>query len=254
MRWWRRTRTGPPRLPASCADPVGVVLAAAAADPPVSRPPAEDLDLADLRWIVTVEAIDDGGRFNTFVGLSDEVGGYAEVYGDGYELALADQPGIELVEHADREAVLVRSCLSVPDVHAAAIRALLDINRNPREVPEIGLPEAFLAALADGVAAAVAAHGFLPAPDPVVGRRRRTVHQFRRRRDHLIHLVHLTTGISETADGTILDDCVAVTLMALTPGTPETRVASQQWYVPDATPDLLAHRVVSLLPWFERPA
>ena len=97
----------------------------------------EVLDAEDLRWIVSVQAQDEDEDegYNTVVGLDDAVASYVDVVADGLEDALADQPGIDAVEHADREIMLVRSALSLPDVQAATIRALLAINRNPRPTP-----------------------------------------------------------------------------------------------------------------------
>ncbi|MGC5033931.1 hypothetical protein [Micromonospora sp. DT229] len=156
-----RRRPQPLRLPPTSDDPVADALADAQ---PVPRFADEALDVADLRWIVGVGEMEigDEGGYNTVVGLDDTVSSYADVAADGLEDALADQPGIDAVEHADREVVFVRSVLSLPDVHAAAIRALLAINRNPRRVPRLRpLQPALMNAVADGVALILADHGFV---------------------------------------------------------------------------------------------
>src|SRR5687767_7320972 len=156
-----RKRPQPQRLSPSGDDPVADVLADAQ---PVPRSADEELDAADLRWIVTVDELElaDEDGYNTVVSLDDVVSSYADVAADGLEDALADQPGIDAVEHVDREVVLVRSMLSLPDVHAAAIRALLAINRNPRPIPRLrSLAPAVMSEAADGVAAIMADHGFV---------------------------------------------------------------------------------------------
>ncbi|GIF96057.1 hypothetical protein [Catellatospora citrea] len=162
----RRGRTPRPvRLPPSRDDPVSDALADTG---PLPRLDDAGLDVTELRWIVSVaeiEPVDEGG-WNTVVGLDDTVSSYADVAADGLEDALADQPGMDAVHHVDREVVLVRSVLSLPDVHAAAIRALLSIHRTPRPPRDLRLPPAVMNALADGVTAALAAHGFTGGPAP----------------------------------------------------------------------------------------
>ena len=129
-----RRRPQPLRLSPTGDDPVADAIVDAQ---PVPRFADEELDVDDLRWIVSVEELELGDEdgYNTVVGLDDTVSSYADVAADGLEDALADQPGIDAVEHTDREVVLLRSVLSLPDVHAATIRALLAINRNPRRMP-----------------------------------------------------------------------------------------------------------------------
>ncbi len=157
-----RRPSQPVRLAPTCDDPVANALADAR---PVPRFADDELDVDDLRWIVHVEELelsDDEDGHNTVVGLDDTVSSYADAAADGLADALADQPGIDAVDHVDREVVLVRSVLSLPDVHAATIRALLEINRNPRRVPrERALQPAVLSAVADGVGAIMADHGFV---------------------------------------------------------------------------------------------
>ena len=124
----------PSRLPPSSADPVGDALAAAG--PVTPRFPDEDLDITELREFIGVGEIDPPEQgFNTVIGLYDEIWSYADTAEDGLEAALADQPGIEAVDAMDREELMVRTSLSLADVHAAAIRALLEINRRPRPAP-----------------------------------------------------------------------------------------------------------------------
>lgn len=161
----RRRTTQPVRLPPSCDDPVADALADAG---PLPRLDDAGVDVADLRWIISVaevEPVVEGG-WNMVIGLDDEVWSYADVVGDGLEDALVDQPGIAAAQHVDREVVLVRSLLSLPDAHAAAIRALLAIHRTPRPPRDRRLPPAVMNALAEGVAAVLAGHGFTGGPPP----------------------------------------------------------------------------------------
>jgi len=155
----RRRPSQPVRLPPTSDDPIAEVLVDAR---PVSRLAGEQLDVDDLRWLVSANELEltDEGGCNTVVGLDDTVSSYAEVFADGFADALADQPGIDAAEHADREAVLVWSLLSLPDVQAAAIRALLAINRNPQTPRDQPVQAAMMNALADSVATIMAGHGF----------------------------------------------------------------------------------------------
>jgi hypothetical protein len=154
----RRRRRRPLRLPPTSGDPVADALADAK---PVSRSDEPELDVNDLRWIVSVaelEPIDEAGH-NTVISLDDEVSSYADVDDDGLDGALAEQPGIDAVL-VDGEYALVRSVLSLPDVHAAAIRALLAINRSPRLPRQRPLPRSVMSTVADGIATTMAEHGF----------------------------------------------------------------------------------------------
>ncbi|MBF9132410.1 hypothetical protein I0C86_26175 [Plantactinospora sp. S1510] len=217
-----RRRPQPLRLSPTSDDPVADVLADAQ---PVPRFADEELDVADLRWIVGVEEMElgDEGGCNTVVGLDDTVSSYADVDADGLEDALADQPGIDAVEHADREVLLVRSVLSLPDVHAAAIRALLAINRNPRRMPRLrALQPAVMSALADGMAPILAGHGF-------VGRLRMSLEHHKSHidpnalhspgfyrvlaDDRFVQVVELRNGIGyHNDDGTIVNSRVRLTV------------------------------------------
>ncbi len=162
--WLRRRRLRFIRSAPTSADPVGDAIAAAG--PVTSRHPGEVLNLQDLRKLIGVDEVEPRDAadleygFTTQVAMSDEVHSYADIGWDGLELALADQPGIEAVEHPDREWLLVRTFLSLPDVHAAVIRALLDVNRRPRPIPRDWLSAVELSELAVGVAATMTEHGF----------------------------------------------------------------------------------------------
>ncbi|MFC4040007.1 hypothetical protein ACFO1B_16390 [Dactylosporangium siamense] len=189
----------PPRRPPTAGDPVGDALAGAR---PVPRYTDEPLKVTDLRWIVGVENLEvaDEDGFNTVVGLDDAVSTYVDVAADGLEDALADQPGIDAVEHTDREVVLVRSTLSLPDVHAAAVRALLAINRDPRPMPRRRpLDPAVVGAVADDVAAVMSGHGFAGRlPGPAFYRLLPD--------EHLVQIVGLRDGFGHhNDDGTITD-------------------------------------------------
>jgi hypothetical protein len=158
----RRRRSRPVRRPPTSEDPVADALADAG---PVSRFAGEELDVNDLRSIISVdelEPVDEVGH-NVVVSLDDDVWSYADVDADGLEAVLAEQPGIDSVD-VDGEVVLLRSMLSLPDVHAATVRALLTINQSPRlhQLPRYRpLPPSVLRTVADGVTAMMAGHGFV---------------------------------------------------------------------------------------------
>ena len=208
-----RRRPQPPRLAPTSDDPVADALADAR---PVPRFAGDELDVDDLRWIVSADEleVDDDG-YNTVVGLSDEVGSYADVATDGLEDALADQPGIDTVEHADREVVLVRSALSLPDVHAAAIRALLAINRTPRRTPRLrSLAPAVLSAVADGVATVMSDHGFAGRlrPGPAGDQGGPGFYRYFAG-DRLVQVVELREGLGHhNDDGTVVNARVRLTV------------------------------------------
>jgi hypothetical protein len=239
----------PPRRPPTAGDPVGDALAGAR---PVPRHADDPVDATDLRWIVSVEdlEVEDGDGFNTVVGLDDAVWAYADVAADGLEDALTDQPGIDAVEHADREVVLVRSALSLPDVHAAAIRALLAINRDPRPVPRRRpLQPAVVGAVADDVATVMGGHGF-------TGRLSGAGFYRLLPDEHLVQIVALRDGIGHhNDDGTIVDAWVrlAVDVLELEAGQDVTggrQVLSTSCDWVPATVSGIEHVLVTkALPW-----
>jgi hypothetical protein len=217
--WPRRRRPRPRRLPPTSDDPVADALAEAR---PVSRFPSDepDLDVTDLAWIVSVaelEPIDEAGH-NTVIGLDDEVSSYADVDDDGLDGALAEQPGIDAVV-VDGEYALVRTVLSLPDVHAAAIRALLAINQRPRLPRLRPLPPSVLSAVVDGVAATMAEHGFVGRlrpriwPDEPHLSDRPGPGFYRVAQDRLVQVVRLQNGYGwHNDDGTIVDADLGLTV------------------------------------------
>ncbi|HEX5994098.1 MAG TPA: hypothetical protein VFY84_03035 [Jiangellales bacterium] len=158
----RRRQPRPVRRPPTSDDPVADALASAH---PVPRFAGDELDVNDLRWIVSVhemESVDEVGH-SVVVGLDEQVSSYADVDADGLEEALAEQPGIDAAD-VDGEEVLIQSTLALPDVHAATIRALLAINQSPRlhRLPRYRpLPASVMGTVADGVTATMADHGFV---------------------------------------------------------------------------------------------
>jgi hypothetical protein len=206
----------PPRLAPTSDDPVGAALAAAGEV--ASRYPGEDIVLSDLRdFIIQVRAIDpnEWAGLNTQLWFDDGCALYADVGKDGLALALADQPGIEEVDHMDREVVLVRTSLSLPDVHAAGIRALLEINRQPRRLPDDGrVSLETVNQLATGAAPLLAEHGFLGRLRMVLADGQPSgVHGFYRTcEERLIQVVRLSAGYGGLGDGTRLEGTVEVHL------------------------------------------
>ncbi len=125
------------RRRASSADPVAAALADAAAAEPLrvliegEQQPA----LAEMREWIHVDEDDELDGFNTVVELEDEIHFFCDPV-DGLDLALADQPGIKEVHAEDREVIHVRTRLHLEDVAAAVVRAVVDVNRNPRDPDE----------------------------------------------------------------------------------------------------------------------
>ncbi|GAA3455064.1 hypothetical protein [Dactylosporangium matsuzakiense] len=123
----------PARHPPSAPDPVAAALRGA----------------EDLRWIVTADELDpiDEAGHNTIITLADEVSTYADPATADLAGALAAQPGIDAVDRPDREVLLVRTRLALPDVQAAAIRALLTTGPPAGPAPEPRPPLPDVAAL-----------------------------------------------------------------------------------------------------------
>ncbi|MEV4411342.1 hypothetical protein [Catellatospora sp. NPDC049609] len=262
----------PPRLAPTSADPVGDALAAAG--DVVPRDPGDDIVLDDLRHIVRAHAIDPAkwdGR-NTQLWFDDDCARYADVGRDGLALALADQPGIAEVDHMDREVVLVRTALSLPDAQAAGIRALLEINRRPRELPDDGrVSEETVSRLANGAASLLAEHGF-------AGRLRMLTADgktwgvdafYRPCEERLVQVLRVSAGFGGLGDGTRLEGTVEVhlTLMDFSAADPAesvalvgdrdfprggTLVASRDRHAVPPEADALARVLVEeCLPWFD---
>lgn len=129
MRWGRRREEG--RSAPTSADPVADALARLAG-PLVPRYPDEEPVLAELpRWIEASDSAEIDG-YDTKVWLDDEIALYCDPYEDGLEQAIAEQPGITDLLAEDREIVFLRTRLSLPDVTAAVVRAVVEVNRVPR--------------------------------------------------------------------------------------------------------------------------
>jgi hypothetical protein len=194
-RWWKRDRG---RRPPSSADPVAAAVAELEgrllrryADTPTSL---EDL----LRWVEVSES-DDLDGFDTVAVLSDEIHAYCDPYDDGLEQALADQPGIEDVLAEDRDVVYLRTSLALPDVTAAVLRAVVEINRSPRApAPTAVLSDELVEQLAAAVRPVLEDAGFV-ARDASASAR-----YFHREADGgLVQSVMVAAGLGETADGTL---------------------------------------------------
>lgn len=127
------------RKRASRADPIAAALEDAAAAGPLriliegEQQPA----LTELPDWIGVDEDDEMDGFNTVVELDDEIHFYCDP-ADGLDLALAEQRGIKEAYAEDREVIYVRTRLHLDDVAAAVIRAVVDINRNPRDPDEGG--------------------------------------------------------------------------------------------------------------------
>lgn len=205
MSWFERLRgtrsdEDVPRLPQSSPDPVSDALAEADEQGPLVRR-MEDCEplLEELpQWIdVRADAMKD---FDTAVVFSDEIHSFTDPAEDGLETALADQPGIEDVFAEDRELVWVRTRLSLADVQAAAVRAVVEVNRTPRPQPAAeGLTEAETMTLVDRVAPALVDAGFVRG-----GGRWSPLHFHRAGEDGFVQVVSYMPDSGMLSDGTLL--------------------------------------------------
>lgn len=134
MRWHPRQQRDE-RRPATSTDPVGNALTDAAAGGALRQrhrragaPTLEQLPA----WIEVCDS-DDVDGFNTVVFLDDEIHAYCDPYDDGLDQALADQRGVDKLLAEDREVIYLRTRLALADVKAAVVRAVVEVNRRPRE-------------------------------------------------------------------------------------------------------------------------
>lgn len=201
VRW--RKRSAPRRRPASSADPIAVVLAEAAASGPLARR-LEDLHpvLAELPDWVEVCDDDEVEGFDTRVDLADEIHLYCDPAEDGLDVALAEQRGISAVLAEDREVLYLATRLHLADVAAAVIRAVVEVNRQPRPVPappgEVTDEQA--EQIAEAVAPQLIAAGFTQRAA------RRYFH--RSCGDGVVQVLFVNRGLGSRSDGTTLHDTV----------------------------------------------
>lgn len=204
MGWLRRRRTlrRQGRHRPSGADPVATALAEARTDGPLVRRHADLAPvLAELPDWFDVEDSDDLPGFDTVVTLADEIHAYTDPATDGLEPALREQPGIEEVLHEGREVLYLRTRLALTDVAAAVVRAVVDVNRDPRPEPATGeLGEFEVAAAADLVAPLLEALGMVRRPGP-----RGTTYFDRRCEDGFGQVVVVASAAGELTDGTALE-------------------------------------------------
>ena len=198
---WLRRRAAPPRHGPSSADPVAAALADAAAGGPLT-PRFDDLEPVFDELPGWFSVTDDSSldEFNTLVSFDDEIHLFCDPAEDGLEEALAAQPGIAEVFAEDREVVYLATRLHLDDVAAAVIRAVVDVNRTPREAPAIQgeVTDEQAAAVADAVAPLLAAAGFTQRSD---GR------YFHRDCGHgVVQVLAVFRGLGELTDGTSLHD------------------------------------------------
>jgi hypothetical protein len=225
-------------------------------------------DPTDLRTFISVIDIDDPQHpdLDTAVQLSDEIGLYVDVFDDGLGQALGLQPGIGEVVVEDRDVILLASRLSLEDVHAAAIRAIAQVNRTP--LPAQGddglLPVELAFAAADAAAPVLLENGYVEGP----ARGEDTVYFHRLAADGLVQVVAFMRG----SGGTFADpNCYDRTMMVMAgvhvpeinradtpqPDRPETIAPAyttlnhRVWASPADFPATVADHV---LPWTTRTA
>ncbi len=160
--------------------------------------------LSELPTWFTVTDEDLLDEFNTVVGFADEIHTYCDPAEDGLEVALAEQPGVAAVLAEDREVVYLATRLHLADVAAAVIRAVVDVNRNPRQVPPPPgrVTDEQVVEIADAVAPLIIAAGYTRRDD---GR------YFHRDCGHgVVQVLCVFRGLGELGDGTSLHDKIDV--------------------------------------------
>lgn len=202
---WLRGAARRPRQHISGVGPVAGALAEAAAGGPLSQR-LDDVDpvLADLPLYFSVTESTAVEGFDTMVSFADEIHLYCDPGEDGLDEALAEQPGVARVFAEDREVVHVATRLHLDDVAAAVIRAVVDVNRAPREVrASVGeVTDKQVAEVADAVAPMITASGLI---------RRALRHSFHRDCGHgVVQVLYLLPGRGERGDGTSLHDKIHI--------------------------------------------
>ena len=140
--------------------------------------------------------------------LADEIASYTDAADDGLDVVLAEQPGIDDVFAEDREVVHLRTALALEDVHAAVVRAVVEVNRSPRPlvIPPDQVTDEQAHALADHVAPVLVAAGFVRK----TGDARDRSYFHRVGEDGFVQAVSLTRGLGRLSDGTDLTRTVTV--------------------------------------------
>jgi hypothetical protein len=201
MRWRSRRQRG--RRPPTSADPVTVAVAEAAAGGPLARRlPDVAPVLEELPEWLDVDDSDEMDGFDTVVWLADEIHCYCDPYEDGLDQALADQPGVESLLAEDREVLYLRTRLALTDVKAAVVRAVVEVNRSPREpAPSDVLSYERLDGLASGVTAVLEEAGFATTQS---GAR----YFYREGGDGFVQSIAIAAGAGSSGDGTVYDGLV----------------------------------------------
>ena len=266
MAWWRRgdtrtTRTA--RGPVSGPDPVGAALAEASSGGPlVPRFEDDDLVLEDLREWVDVREVEGAEAFDTVVLLADEIASYTDAADDGLDAALADQPGVDDVFAEDREVVYLRTSLALADVHAAVVRAVVEVNRTPRPPapPAHEVTDEQAHALAEDVAPVLLAAGFVRRR----GDARERSYFHRVGEDGFVQAASVARGLGALSDGTSLHGTVQLHFGVRVPETASSALSPNLEYFAVGrcslssglnvapTPDaLLTATTAEVLPWLD---
>lgn len=201
---WLDRLSGRSRRRASSADPVAVALADAAATGSLRiLIEGEQPALTELPDWIGVDEDDEMDGFNTLVELDDEIHFYCDP-ADGLDLALGEQPGIREAFAEDREVIYLRTRLHLDDVAAAVVRAVVDVNRNPREyvAPPGEVTDEQAREVANAVATLATAAGYS---------RREDGRYFYRACDHgIVQVLSVLRGLGVRGDGTSLHDKIHV--------------------------------------------
>ena len=201
MRW--RSKRERARRPPTSLDPVAVAVAEAAAGGElVRRLPDVAPVLEELPAWLDVDDSSEVDGFDTVVWLADEIHCYCDPYDDGLDQALADQPGIERLLAEDREVLYLHTRLALDDVKAAVIRAVVEVNRSPREpAPSDVLSYETLDELASGITTVLEQAGFAHT-------RSGARYFYREGGDAFVQSIAIAPGAGSSGDGTVYDGLV----------------------------------------------
>jgi hypothetical protein len=233
---WRVRRQRDRLRPPSSADPVAAALADAAANGPLVRR-YEDVEptVEELPSWIDVDDSDEVDGFDTVVWLSDEVHAYCDPYDDGLDQALADHPAVKAVLAEDRELLYLRTSLARADVKAAVIRAVVEVNRSPREpAPTAVLSDVSLDRLAAAVTEVLEHAGFANSP----GSAR---YFYREGGDGFVQSIGIAAASGTLGDGTTLDGLVWLMSGTHVPGLGPEVLSSPDRVAPGHCGELASH-------------
>lgn len=247
MSWLRRKPAESRRAAPTSPDPVAAALRDAALQGPlVPTDPLAPAVLDDLPLTISVHDWDGDDGFDTLVSLADEVHDFCDPTESGLAAALAEQPGILDVFEDSDEVVLLRTRLSLEDVHAAVVRAVVEVNRRPR-VPSgdpLVVDDDEVGAIADAVWPVLREAGFARQESRNPGAR----YFSRRAEDGFVQAANLFAATGELTDGTDLRGRVELRVGVLIPEIASTGYVPQLESLAVGHCDLEAEQVLEATP------